>query len=219
MKPPILKPKATIFLTLSTDTWTSMADVVKACKGKPVKITGTTLDLQDCQISGSKLPQPDDENDENSAPLRINITGFTMRNGSIRKIPGGIVFRKPSQTYRNLIFLDTGEDAISNIMDDSPDSTIRDCWFFGASDKSVQMNDARGLTFTHNIVVGGVTGIRIQKKATRHKAIKPRKIEGNTFINVDTAHHLAGPVEAVIGETTYENVNTMIKAVDGAKAR
>lgn len=206
--PPLIKPKASIWLRSNTSIWRNMDDVRAACAGKPVKISGLTLDLMDCQLVGTKLPQPKNDQDENSVPLRINIDGFTLRNGSTRSIPGGILFRGKGLTFADLIFLDVGEDAISNVMDDSPDATVIGCEAWGASDKSYQFNDARGLTFAGNLAVGGITGVRIQKKATKFKNIKTRRIQNNRFINCDTAWNLSGGVTVIARGTKYTGVKT-----------
>lgn len=217
MKAPTIKPKGIIYINGDTDNWRDMDDVVKACKGKPVKIFGKTLDLQDCQINGSKLPQPDNEDDENSAPLRISIPGFTLKNGSTRRLPGGIVFRKKGLTFRNLVFLDVGEDAISNIVDDSEDSSVIDCQAFGASDKSYQFNDGRGLTFYGCLAVGGITGVRIQESKTKYKGSRTKKVGKNRFVNVDTAYNINGGIIVDALPSTYEGVRLKWKAGGGAK--
>lgn len=217
MQPPKITPRATIWLNSTNNTWPSMEAVIRATKGKPVKISGTTLDLNGCQISGTKLPQPDHEDDEDGIPLRINIKGFRMHNGSTRGIPGGIVFRREKVTFEDIVFLDTVEDSISNIMDDSADATIRRCKFFGASDKSVQMNDARGLTFDDNIIVGGITGVRLQKKGGKYKKPKTKSLKGNRFINVDTAWNLSGEIQATGSGNIYSGVDKRVDANTGAK--
>jgi len=217
MTTPKIKPKATLFLTQKNNTWRTMADVIEAFKGKPVKISGTVVDLQGCQISGSKLPKPKNKQDEDAIPLRTRIPGFTLKNGSVRAIPGGIVAREKGCTFFNLTFLETGEDCLSNVVDDSEDFTIKDCRAFGASDKSFQCNDARGLVFEGNTVSGGITGIRIQKTDTKFDNIKTKSIKGNKFVNVDTAFNCSGGVTAVIVDTVYDNVRLKVKTSNGAK--
>lgn len=215
MSAPTIKPKATIWLSLKTANWRSMDDVRRACAGKPVKITGTTLDLQGCQIAGTKLPKPKNENSEDSEPLRISIPRFTLENGSARGIPGGILMRETNVSVLNLIILDIGEDGLSNIMDDTPNMTVRNVRCFGASDKSFQFNDARGLTFVGNYVEGGITGVRLQKKATKYDGIKTKLVANNQFVRVDTAWHLAGGVTVVATGSKYERVNTRWVKNDG----
>ncbi len=218
MKQPVFKPRASIFLTSEkASIWRTMDDVVKACKGKPVKISGTVLDLNDCQIVGTKLPQPKNDDDEGSIPLRINIPGFTLCHGSTRGIPGGILFREKGARFLDLLFLDIGEDGLSNIMDDSEDAIIRGCSFWGASDKSVQLNDARGLIFEKNDIHGGITGVRLQKKATKYQNIKTRSLVYNRFFDVDTAWNCSGAVLAKGLENQYHNVRLRVKASSGAK--
>ena len=194
-----------------------MEDVRQACKGKPVKITGTTLDLQGCQIVGTRLPQPDNDQDEDSAALRIAIDGFRLQSGSARGIPGGIIFRGDALRFIGLTFLDIGEDGLSNVMDQAPDSYVASCSFFGASDKSLQINDARGLTLLRCTIAGGITGCRLQKKATRYKDIKTRLISGMRFVGCDTAWNISGGVTATESGTKYEGVRTKVVANSGAR--
>jgi Right handed beta helix region len=215
VKAPVIKPTASIFLTTKTATWKNMDDVREACKGKPVKITGTTLDLQDCQIVGTKLKFYGD-NDERNEPLRVNIPKFVMKKGSVRKMPGGIVFRKEAQRYESLVFLEIGEDALSNIMDDSPDAVIKRCKFYGASDKSLQLNDARGVTVEYCEFNGGITGVRLQKKGGKYKKPRTKLIRNNTFNDCDTAWHLAGGVQVVASGNKYNGVNTRVVKNDGS---
>lgn len=219
MQPPKITPRATIWLNSTNNTWPSMEAVIRACKGKPVKINAlrNTLDLNGCQISGTKLPQPDHEDDEDGIPLRINIKGFLMHNGSTRGIPGGIVFRREKVTFEDIVFLDIMEDGISSIMDDSADATIRRCSFWGASDKSIQANDARGLTLEDNIIVGGITAVRLQKRGGKYKTPKTKSLKRNQFINVDTAWNLSGNVQAVGAANIYSGVDKRVVANSGAE--
>lgn len=216
MSPPKIVPKFTIFLTTKTNTWNDMDDVRLACKGKAVRISGTTLDLMGGQISGSKLPQPDNEDDEDSVPLRTRIPGFTLMNGSVRGIPGGIVFREKGCTFTDLIFLQIGEDALSNIVDDSPNSAIKRCSFFGASDKSGQWNDARNLVVEDCLFVGGITGCRIQKSSTKYKGIKVKSFKRNRFVSCDTAVNCSGGVTMTAENCKYEDVRLHGKESNGA---
>jgi len=194
-----------------------MQDVRRACNGKPVRIHGTTLDLQGCQLVGTKLPRPDNDQDEDSAALRIAIDGFRLQSGSVRGIPGGIIFRGDALRFAHLTFLDIGEDGLSNIMDQAPDASVVSCSFYGASDKSLQLNDARGLTMIKCTIVGGITGCRLQKKATKYKGIKTRTISGNRFVGCDTAWNLSGGVTATESGTRYEGVRTKVVANTGAR--
>ncbi len=213
---PKIKPKATIWLNTKNSTWGDMGDVLVTCVGKPVRITGTTLDLNGCQISGTKLPKPKDDNDEGAAALRINIPGFTIKDGSIRGIPGGIIFRKDKFTAEKLIFLDIVEDGLSNIIDDSKDATIRGCEFWGASDKSLQLNDARGVTVEGNTFNGGVTAVRLQKKGGKYSKPKTKSLKHNRFIGCDTAWHLSGDVQCVGVGNVYSGVDKRVVKSDSS---
>lgn len=212
---PVIKPTASIYPTTKTATWKNMDDVRAACKGKPVEITGNVLDLKGCQIVGTKLKYYG-ENDERNEPLRINIPGFTMKKGSLRKMPNGVLFRGAKQRYEDLVFLDIGEDALSNVMDESPDAVVKRCKFYGASDKSGQFNDARGITIEGCEFNGGITGVRLQKKGGKHKMPKTKSIRNNVFNGCDTAWNISGEIQVVASGNKYNGVNT--KVVKNTKA-
>lgn len=207
MKPPTLKPTKIISLSPKLAEWNDMEDVRAALKGQPVTISGTTVDLRDCQIKGNKFPKPKDDQDENSVPIHIRINKFTLKNGSISGIPGGIVFKGDKVTFSDLTFVDIGEDALSNMMDQSPNSSVINCKFYNSGgDKSLQLNDARGAIIKNSFFTGGITAIRLQKKATKIKGIKTKEVSGNTFEDVDTAFNIAGGVKVVASGNTYKNV-------------
>lgn len=209
--------KSSIRLTTNTIDWRTIEDVRRACKGKPVRITGNALDLQGCQLSGAGLPRPDNEQDEHATALRISIDGFRLINGSVKGIPGGIIFRGDGLEFGSLTFLDIGEDGLSNVMDRSPNAVIDRCGFFGASDKSLQLNDARGLTLTRCEFHGGITGVRLQKKSTKHKGIRTKIVKDNRFVLCDTAWNISGGVTVRESGTRYEGVNTRVVANTGAR--
>ena len=217
MDPPRITPKAKILLTEENSNWRTIEDVRRAVKGKPVKLSGNALDLNGCQISGQMLPKPSDDQDEGSAALRISIDGFRLSNGSVKGVPGGIIFKGDGLEFHNLSFLDIGEDALSNVCDRAPNADVINCQFFGASDKSGQFNDARGLTLVGNLFVGGITGCRLQKKATKYKGIKTRLVKGNKFIGCSTAWNISGGVQVCESGTVYENVNTKVVSNSGAR--
>jgi hypothetical protein len=209
-------PPPSIYLTKETVNWNSMDDAAAACQGKPVSISGKTLDLKGCTLRGDRLPHPKDRQDETALPLRIRIPGFTLKNGSIRDIPGGIWCRGRGITLSQLLFSEIGEDACSNDMDTSPDWSVLNCQFNGATDKSIQANDGRGLSLRNNTITGGITGVRIQKKATKFKNSTTRLLANNKFINCQTAWNIAGGIIARAAENSYKNVREIWVKDSGA---
>ncbi len=216
VKPPEIKPAASIVLQPSGADWSSMADVAKAVKGKPVTVSGKTLDLKGCQLVGTKLKKYPDKQDERNQPLRVNIDGFTLKNGSVRAIPGGVLFRGEDNVYSKLTFLDIGEDALSNVKNDAVDATITGCKFYGATDKSIQANCAEGLTLTGNYVTGGVTAVRLQESTSKAKNPRTKRVSGNTFENVRTAFNLSGGIRVEASGNTYKNVGEKWVTNNGA---
>jgi hypothetical protein len=205
-----------IYLTPTTLDWNTPDDILLACKGKPIILNGKTLDLNGCTLSGFRLPHPRDKQDETALPLRLRLPGFTLKNGIIRDIPGGIWCRGKAITLSSLTFLEIGEDACSNDMDTSPDWSVLDCTFTGATDKSIQANDGRGLSLRNNTITGGITGVRIQKKATRYKNSTTRLLLNNKFINCQTAWNIAGGIIARAAENSYKNIRKIWVQDSGA---
>lgn len=216
VKPPEVKPKAVIYITSKTATWDTIADVKKAMAGAPVSLTGNTLDLKGCEISGKKLKRYPDIQDERNEPIRNNIQGFTLRNGIVSNSPGGIVGKADLQRYKSLTFLGIGEDALSNIMDKAEGFVVDGCKFYGATDKSIQLNDARNATVTGNYVTGGITAVRLQKTGGKTKRPKTKTVSGNTFENVRTAWNISGGVIVKASNNTYKNVGQKWVANNGA---
>ncbi len=214
---PKIEPTASVALDPKKTEWTSMADVREALEGKGrIEIRGKQVDLKGAQLVGTKLRKYSDPQDERNQPLKIAIDGFSLVNGSTRSIPGGIVFRGDGLTFADMVFLKVGEDALSNLVDVSPNATVKRCAGYGATDKIFQFNDARGLTFSGNLVTGGITGVRIQKKDSRNRNMRTREIRGNRFVDVDTGFNVAGDIVARGENNTYEDVKTKWLTNNGA---
>ena len=206
VSPPKLDPPATIYLEGDAPTWSSLADVRKAI-GSKGKLSGSTLDLQGCAISGVRLKHPKNSQDEKSTPLRIKIPGFEIRNGTITDIPGGIVNSADGPAFRKLTFVRVGEDALSNTKDQCEEMEVSDCRFYNGAkgDKSLQLNDARDAIVRGNYFTGGITAIRLQESTAKARDVRVF-LKDNTFEKVPTAVN-------VDGYTTVEASGNIYKAV------
>ncbi len=215
---PDVNPTVKVKIPKDKAEWHSMEDVAAALKGKGnIEIKGTNVNLNGAQLVGTSLKKYSDPQDERNQPLKIKIPGFHLHNGSTLSIPGGIVFSAPGNTYSNLIFLKMGEDALSNIMDQAPDATVRDCEGYGATDKTYQFNDADGLTFTGNLATGGITGVRLQKTGARTKNPRTKEFRNNRFVDTRTAINASGGVKVKLGSgNKFENVVEKWSASNGA---
>ena len=191
--------------------WNRMEDV-RTDLGPHVLITGRTVDLRGARISGKKLKHPRRSQDENSIGVRIGIKGFTLKNGFIDDIPGGLIAHAPRVTLQNLTFSAAGEDFVSNMRDSSEGFRILGCRFFNnkKGDKSIQANDARGLVIAGNLILGGTTAIRIQKKNAKKQGGRAI-VEANRFYQVGTAINAAGRVTLLLRNNIYEAVNTELE--------
>jgi len=215
---PDIKPTAKVKIPKDKAVWTSMEDVAAVLKGKGnIQIKGTDVNLNGAQLVGTSLKKYGDPQDERNQPLKIKIAGFKLHNGSTDAFPGGIVFSAPRNTYSNLVFLRMGEDALSNIMDEAPDATVTGCSGYGSTDKTFQFNDADGLTFTGNLVTGGITGVRLQKTGAKTRNPKTKELRNNRFVDTRTAINASGNVTVRIGSgNKFENVVSKWETSNGA---
>lgn len=211
---PKVNPKETTYLTKEV-AWRSMADVKKTL-GSRAKYSGNTVDLQGNAISGKKIKRGGSQ-DEDSIPLRVYYDGFTLKNGIIRDIPGGIVVRAKDTTYDKLTFIEIGEDALSNNTDAAPGVTVNNCKFYNdGGDKSLQLNDARDAVITNSFFTGGQTAIRLQESSGKARGVKAT-LTKNEFKNVPTAVNVSGHTTVTASGNTYENVQEKWNGGDHTK--
>jgi len=191
--------------------WKDMKEV-RADLGRGVVISGRTVDLQGGRISGKALKHPKNSQNENSVGVRIRIKGFTLKNGFVDDIPGGLIVFAPDVTLQNLTFTQAGEDFVSNEKDRSPGFRVMGCRFFNNKhgDKSIQANDGRGLIVAGNLISGGTTAIRIQKKNARKQG-GTAVVEANRFDRVDTAVNAAGRLTVFYRNNVFDRVSTGLK--------
>lgn len=214
-KPPQPDLPSKVVLNPGKATWSSLADVRDAIQGaKGVVLTGSTLDLGGAALDGSKLKRYDDIQDERNTPLRINIPNFSIMNGYVRDIPGGIVVKAADFTVKNATWLSVGEDAVSSIKDQSPRMTIKDCKFFGATDKTIQANSAKDLTIEGCQIFDGITGVRIGTSESKSGSDATKSIKNNTFKNVRTAYNVSRAHVKVSGDK-YEGVDKVFVTSNG----
>ena len=210
VQPPSVTPKYTVYLKGTPD-WSSMQDVQKDL-GSKVKITGNTVDLGGGKISGKNLKHPSNSQDENSVGVKIHIDNFTLKNGILEDIPGGLISFAKNVTFENLTILKIGEDALSSIKDVSPGTSIINCKIYGnaASDKLIQGNDGNKFLVKNNKLFNAITGIRVQKKDAKFSQSQSL-ITGNTFTNVDTAINASGKATVTVKDNTFNNVREKYK--------
>lgn len=215
---PEVKPTAKVKIPKDKADWQSMEDVAAVLKGKGnIEIKGKSVNLNGAQLVGTSLKKYSDPQDERNQPLRIKIPGFKLYNGSTYAIPGGILFSAPDNTYTDLIFLKMGEDAISNLMDQAPNATVKDCEGYGATDKTYQFNDADGLVFSNNLATGGITGVRLQKTGAKTKNPQVKEFRNNRFVDTRTGVNASGGVKVKIDSSNkFENVGEKWSASNGA---
>jgi len=198
-------PKYTIKLT-GTPVWNSINDVKEATNNK-VKIIGNVIDLQGGCLDGSNLKKSSNSQNESNTPIRLYLSNYTLKNGYIVNIPGGIVVQVPNVTIENILFTGVSEDYISNIKDKSYNFKILNCKFYNNSkgDKSCQINGAVGLIIKDCYITGGITAIRIGESTSRKHG--DAKVENCFIENVPTFLNIDGKTQVFVKNNTLKNVD------------
>lgn len=223
IKPPIFKGD-TIYLT-GKPVWKTLEDVGKAVGSKAkVKLDSKTgrlvLDLQGNRLSGQKIKRGDDRNDEGSTALKIRIDKFTIQNGVVDDIPGGILVIADGFIAKKLVFTNIGEDALSNVKDSAKATMVWECQFYNRKegDKSLQLNDGRNAQVVKCLFTGGITAIRLVESTSKFKGQKS-SVDLCSFENVDTAVNVDGHTTVFAGNNSYKKVVTEWKLGPNAKVK
>jgi hypothetical protein len=214
---PSFTPKYTIKLT-GTPVWNSINDVKEATNNK-VKIVSNVIDLQGGCLDGSNLKKSSNSQNESNTPIRLYLSNYTLKNGYIVNIPGGIVVQVPNVTIENILFTGVSEDYISNIKDKSYNFKILNCKFYNNSkgDKSCQINGAVGLIVKDCYITGGITAIRIgESTSTKHGSAK---VENCSIENVSTFLNIDGKTQVFVKNNTLKNVDKKYVIKKGSAVR
>lgn len=206
-----------IYLRADQLVWKTMEDVHRAV-GDKATVTGKTVNLKGAVLSGKKLPHPSDSQDENAAALVILIPGFTLRNGWVDDFPGGNVVKVPFCNFEQLKYINIGEDALSTVGEGAHSIQIDRCefWNDAGGDKSIQLNQAKGATVSNTRIVGGITGIRVQKDSynTKDAVAILRQM---TFEGCETGINAAGKATVKLQSATFKSVKKKWVLNNGAK--
>lgn len=216
-KPPADAPR--ILLHDGNIRWDSFENIRKALRGaSSVVINGYAIDLGGAVLDGSRITHPGDRNDENSRSIELSVNGITLRNGWVSDVPGGIVVRASNCNFRQLKFIRIGEDAISTVGTASTANCIYDCEFWNDTkgDKSIQWNNAQDATIKDCLVVGGITGIRIQKVSYGMRSVTAW-LRGIQFVGCETGINAAGDTTVRLNGATFEGVGKKWVTNNGAK--
>lgn len=171
-------------------------------------------------IDGRKCKRYRSKQDERNAGLDIRLPELTIRNGSVRQLWGGFIFRAAGGAVENMVWMNVGEDAVSTVVDRAPGFKAQGCTFHndGDGDKSIQLNDARDAIVENCTIFGGTTGIRWQEHETKDRA--DCYARGNRFVGVETAHNVAGEETTLHlddASETYDGVRKQVVTSYGAK--
>ena len=179
-------------------------DQVKDALGSLATISGTHVDLNGNAVSGRELVHPADAQSEDAIPLKIEIANFTLENGFVRDIPGGIVVRKNGNTFRNLTFIESGEDFISTPSSGVERVTIEDSKFYNYvdRDKSLQISSAKDAVIRRNYFRGAITAIRLGASANEETGLQCY-VEDNVFERLSTGTNISGHTTAFAKRNTY----------------
>lgn len=193
---------------------------VKSLKGSTYSYNKSkkvyTWDLKGGILDG-KNQKGDGGQSENQEPLIRVQMSLVIKNGFIRNNKNALTFYKPRSGAERLTWLNVGEDAVATSRG-AYDFTIRNCEAINSSkgDKSFQFNEALGLLAEDNLIVGGITGMRIgDSKTTEVSEIA--YVRNNRFYNVDTAHNISKITVKELAPSQYNNVRLKWKYSNGAK--
>lgn len=155
--------------------------------------------------------------DENQEPLFRAQMSLILKNGFIRNNKNAALFFKPRSGVDRITWLNVGEDAVAT-MRGATDFTAKNCEAINSSkgDKSFQFNEGDGLVVENNLIVGGITGMRIGTSGINTPS-DMAYVNGNRFYNVDTAHNVESITVKELGPSSYNNVRLQWKLSKGAK--
>lgn len=171
-------------------------------------------------ISGKNLKHPKNRQDENSEGISISMEGLTLTNGWVDDVPGGIVVRTANCTFQKLKFLRIGKDALSTSGEAATGIRITGCEFWNdhEGDKSIQLNQAAGAILTDVLVVGGETGIRLQK-TSYHTENAVCRLQHCTFQGCATGFNASGGVTVKTNLLTFRDTGKKWVTSNGAKVQ
>ncbi len=154
---------------------------------------GLTIDLEGAILDGREITHPKDKQDENARGITITVRGLRLINGWIIDVPGGLAFKVPGCQIRQLKFMKIGEDAVSTVGPEATGLGIHNCEFWNTrdGDKTIQLNQAKDATIRNCKIVGGITGIRIQKASYKTPGVIV-PVDGVEFIGCETGLNLDG---------------------------
>jgi hypothetical protein len=204
-----------IFLRKDQVNWRTVADLKEAL-GDRLEVNGKRLNLRGAVLDGSKLPRPKNSQDENAIALTIGIEQFVLHNGWVDNIPGGIVVKAGFCAFEGLKFIRPGEDFLSTVGEDADGISINHCefWNTAGGDKSIQLNQALRAVVNDTLVVGGITGMRVQKASykTRGVTVVMRDV---TFRGCDTGLNVAGGASVRLYSPVFKDVRKKWVIGDG----
>ena len=206
-----------IYLRENDLDWNSL-EKIRAVIGSRGVLTGKTLNLKGCVLDGSKLKHPSNSQNEDAPGVVIDLDGFTLQNGWSRDIPGGIIVKSAGNSFERLKFIEIGEDALSTTGKSATGIRISSCefWNDGNGDKSVQLNQALGADIRNTKVVGGITGIRVQKDSYKTAGVTcyMKDVE---FIGCETGINVAGKATVRLSGGKFTSVKKKWVTGPGAK--
>lgn len=197
--------------------WDSLKAVQKVLRGYAT-ILGHTVDLRGMCISGANILRSRHRDDEKAPGIKIKNIPLHLTNGWITDIPGGLMVYSPHCRFSELKFLNSGEDFLSTVGENAIGIRISRCDFWNDKDgdKSIQLNQAKEAVLNDVKIVGGITGIRVQKDSYKTSDVMPY-MKRMKFIGCQTGLNVAGGATVRMSESSFQNVGE--KWVTGKGAR
>jgi hypothetical protein len=198
------KDAVRIYLTDDDLDWSSADKIRRALKGKAT-LDGYRIDLKGAVLDGRRITHPKDSQSEGSLGIRLKVNGITLTNGWVSDIPGGILVMATQCRFTSLKFINIGEDALST-NEDGTNVTLRSCEFWNAGgDKAGQMNQALGAVLSDIKIVGGITGLRVQKASYGTPQVTVM-VDGIEFIGCECGMNIDGKATVRLHGGKFANV-------------
>jgi hypothetical protein len=199
--------------------WSNIEAVRRALNGKgQIKSAlhgNYVLDLGGAVLDGSKITHPKNSQSEDALGIRISMSGFSIHNGWVEDIPGGIIVDALSCYFQKLKFLKPGEDFLSTGKK-GKGIFILECEFWNdrGGDKSIQLNQALMAYLRNILIVGGITGLRVQKASYNTPQVTVMA-NGMRFVGCECGINVDGGAVVRLSGGKFENVKK--KWVSGDK--
>lgn len=211
-------------LKLKNDTIISSESKLKELAAKLPKSTISkkegvfVWDLKGGVLDGKNQKGDGSQNEDQEPLFRARIS-LVVKNGFVKNNKNAAVFYYPNSGIEKLTFTNIGEDAVATA-EGAKNFVVKNCEFINdrEGDKSIQLNEGRGAVVEDNLVVSGITGVRVFESSFTPSSATA-EAGGNTFVGTDTAFNVAKGTLIIGKQNKYDKVKTPFKTAYGGKIK